>query len=115
MFYKKKVISQPDSNERNHCARLYHPPNPKKNEGPIGQEPRTHIRSTNRRTSNELLRSKPKKAGPALPVLKARMLKLTENQSQKNWCIRVSVRLCGGVGVMLITIECRGIYQSKVK
>jgi hypothetical protein len=25
MFYKKKSVSQPDSNERNHCTRPYHP------------------------------------------------------------------------------------------
>ena len=40
------------------------------------------------------------------------MLKLTENQSQKNWYILVSVRLRGGIGVMLI-IKFTGTYQSK--
>jgi hypothetical protein len=76
----KEGGSQPDLNQINHCAWLHHPPNPKKKF--IGEKS-THIRSANSRTSNELFKSKPKKAGPALPVLNARMLKLTENQNQK--------------------------------
>ena len=56
------------------------------------QRQMTHIRSTTKRTTNDSVNPRPKKAGPALPVLNARILKLHANHSQNIWYILLSVR-----------------------
>ena len=61
----------------------------------------THTISTTRIMMSESLIPSPKNAGPALPVPKARILKLQVNHTQNSWYMRLSVRFDGGTGEIL--------------